>query len=156
MNAQSDMDVVRAGADAYQNFTTATAALYEGGPLIKGMRWSNPEEKYDPSALPAASLMRLAYCLGKLCGEAGEASEKFWKYMRDTPTEEVVSEGDSVVLYPEEVRQAIAKELGDAQWYVAQAARCLDISLGDIQVNNLRKLRDRARRGVLGGSGDDR
>src|SRR5688572_2961106 len=114
MNAQSDLDVIRAGADAYQSFTTDTASVYHDAALIQGARWSGrasiglPWREEAGGGLSTADLMRLAYCLGKLCGEAGEASEHFWKFMRDTPGIAVHQDGEQIVLYPEEVRQAIA------------------------------------------------
>jgi NTP pyrophosphatase (non-canonical NTP hydrolase) len=162
MNSQSDLDVIRAGANAYQNFTTDTASVYHDAALITGMRWSGrasiglPWREEAGGGLDASFLMRLGYCLGKLCGEAGEANEHYWKYLRDTPGVAIYTDEDRQVTMPVEVRDAIIKELGDAQWYIAQAARVLDVTLGDVMAENLRKLRDRKVRGVLGGSGDDR
>lgn len=56
----------------------------------------------------------------------------------------------------EEDLYALIRELGDAGWYFAQTASELHTSLEFILKNNLEKLADRKRRGVLGGSGDDR
>ena len=56
----------------------------------------------------------------------------------------------------EERREAMAKELGDVLWYVAQLASELELDLNEIAETNLEKLRSRQRRGVLSGSGDDR
>ena len=50
-------------------------------------------------------------------------------------------------------RADIAKELGDALWYVAVLADYLNLSLDDIVTANLAS---RQGRGVLSGSGDDR
>lgn len=162
MNSKSDYDNIRTGTDAYQAFTTRTASVYREAPLIRGMRWNGrasiglPMRDDTGPGVDAGSIMELGYTLGKLCGEAGEANEKFWKWMRDTKGTVAVQPGDSVVIPSEDVRQEIAKELGDVLWYVAQAARCLDISLGDVAIDNLEKLRSRASRGTLGGSGDER
>jgi len=86
----------------------------------------------------------LAYCALGL-GEAGEVQGKVKKILRD----------NGGVVSPE-VKLAIAKELGDLLWYVAQTASEIDFRLGDVARMNLAKLADRADRGVLGGSGDDR
>lgn len=80
-----------------------------------------------------------------LCGEAGEAAEKVKKAIRD----------DGGVL-TEERREALAKELGDVLWYVAQLATEAGLDLGEIAAGNLEKLLSRQRRDVLAGSGDDR
>ncbi|HWX87432.1 MAG TPA: MazG nucleotide pyrophosphohydrolase domain-containing protein, partial [Solirubrobacteraceae bacterium] len=56
----------------------------------------------------------------------------------------------------DERRAAMAKELGDVLWYVAQLASELDLSLEEIAKQNLEKLFSRQARGVLSGSGDDR
>jgi NTP pyrophosphatase (non-canonical NTP hydrolase) len=55
-----------------------------------------------------------------------------------------------------ERREAMAKELGDVLWYVAQLASELGLDLDAIAEENLEKLFSRQRRGVLSGNGDDR
>jgi NTP pyrophosphatase (non-canonical NTP hydrolase) len=87
----------------------------------------------------------LAYPALGLAGEAGEVAEHAKKAIRD--------DGGSVT---EERRAAIAKELGDVLWYVAQIASELGLELEDIAQGNLDKLLSRQRRGVLSGSGDER
>lgn len=84
------------------------------------------------------------YALG-LTGEAGELADKIKKVYRD----------DSGVLNQEK-REAIAKELGDVLWYVTRLGATLGFSLEEIAVRNMTKLADRAKRGKIGGSGDDR
>ena len=56
----------------------------------------------------------------------------------------------------EERRAAMAKELGDVLWYVAQLASELGLELDQIAQVNLDKLLSRQHRGVLSGSGDER
>jgi NTP pyrophosphatase (non-canonical NTP hydrolase) len=87
----------------------------------------------------------LAYPALGLAGEAGEVAEHAKKAIRD--------DGGTV---SEERRGAMAKELGDVLWYVAQLASELELDLDEIAAQNLEKLRSRQRRGVLSGSGDDR
>jgi NTP pyrophosphatase (non-canonical NTP hydrolase) len=87
----------------------------------------------------------LAYPALGLCGEAGEAAEKVKKAMRD----------DGGVL-TDERREALAAELGDVLWYVAQLATEAGLDLGEIAGENLAKLLSRQERGVLQGSGDTR
>jgi NTP pyrophosphatase (non-canonical NTP hydrolase) len=87
----------------------------------------------------------LAYPALGLAGEAGEVAEHAKKAIRDE--QGIVSD---------ERRQAMAKELGDVLWYVAQLATELELDLDEIASLNLRKLRSRQLRGVLAGSGDDR
>lgn len=87
----------------------------------------------------------LSYPALGLAGEAGEVAEHAKKTIRD--------DGGSV---SEERREAIAKELGDVLWYVAQIATELDLDLDQIAEGNLEKLLSRKQRGVLSGSGDDR
>jgi NTP pyrophosphatase (non-canonical NTP hydrolase) len=85
----------------------------------------------------------LTYPALGLCGEAGEAAEKVKKAIRD----------DGGVL-TDERREALAAELGDVLWYVAQLATEARLDLGEIAAGNLAKLRSRQRRAVLSGSGD--
>jgi NTP pyrophosphatase (non-canonical NTP hydrolase) len=76
-----------------------------------------------------------------LAGEAGEILNKLKKTLRDgTPMDAL----------------ALKKELGDVLWYVAVLAEDLGISLELLAQANLEKLRDRAERGTLKGSGDNR
>ena len=56
----------------------------------------------------------------------------------------------------DEQRSAIKKELGDVMWMVAGLADEFGWSLEDVCRENLRKLADRQKRGVVDGSGDNR
>lgn len=75
-----------------------------------------------------------------LVGEAGEVAEKVKKWIRDGKLDV----------------PGTAKELGDVLWYVANLANDLGYKLSDIANMNIQKLQDRANRGVLQGSGDNR
>jgi NTP pyrophosphatase (non-canonical NTP hydrolase) len=87
----------------------------------------------------------LTYPALGLCGEAGEAAEKVKKTIRD----------DGGIL-TEERREALAAELGDVLWYVAQLATEAGLDLDEVAEGNLEKLLSRRERAVLQGSGDFR
>jgi NTP pyrophosphatase (non-canonical NTP hydrolase) len=87
----------------------------------------------------------LAYPALGLCGEAGEVAEHAKKAIRDDQGQ-----------ISDERRAAMAAELGDVLWYVAQLASELELELEQIAQANLAKLRSRQQRGVLSGSGDNR
>lgn len=78
-----------------------------------------------------------------LCSEAGEVAGKVKKWIRDG--------GDYIELYDD-----LAKELGDVLWYISVTASDLGYNLSDIAQININKLSDRALRGKLQGSGDNR
>lgn len=78
-------------------------------------------------------------------GVIGELAEHVKKAQRD----------DDGFLTPER-QEALVKELGDALWYIAVMAHEMDVSLEELAITNLEKLADRARRGQIKGSGDDR
>jgi NTP pyrophosphatase (non-canonical NTP hydrolase) len=87
----------------------------------------------------------LAYPALGLSGEAGEVAEHAKKAIRDDRGQ-----------ISDERRAAMAKELGDVLWYVAQLASELGLDLDEIAQANLDKLLSRQQRGVLSGDGDDR
>jgi NTP pyrophosphatase (non-canonical NTP hydrolase) len=91
----------------------------------------------------------LLYPVLKLAGEAGEVAEKLGKLMRDANWKPGEALGDSQ-------RDALVAELGDVLWYVAAVAHDLGVPLAQVAELNLGKLRDRAARGVIHGSGDSR
>lgn len=76
-----------------------------------------------------------------LASEAGEVAGKVKKYIRDG--------GEFPV-------EALKAELGDVLWYVAVLAAEFGINLSDVAQANANKLIDRASRGTLIGSGDNR
>lgn len=84
------------------------------------------------------------YALG-LTGEAGELADKIKKVYRD-----------KCGVFKQEEREAIAKELGDVLWYLTRLGATLGFSLEQIAAMNIEKLADRAKRGKIGGSGDER
>ena len=85
----------------------------------------------------------LEYLTLGLVGEAGEIANKTKKVIRyRLPTESW--------------KHDLPSEIGDVLWYCAVLADYLDYDLGKIMENNLDKLKSRKKRGVLGGSGDNR
>jgi NTP pyrophosphatase (non-canonical NTP hydrolase) len=80
-----------------------------------------------------------------LANEAGEVAGKLKKVFRDKGGE-----------ISAETREALAAELGDVLWYLAQVCTELDISLDDVADANLKKLLDRQARGKIKGDGDTR
>lgn len=92
-----------------------------------------------------SSNVNVMYPAMGLAGEAGEVLNKIKKVYRDK---------DGV--FDAETKREIAKELGDVLWYVAVLARDLGEDLEDTARDNLLKLQDRMRRGVIGGEGDNR
>ena len=91
---------------------------------------------------PAGSL---EYVFLGLCSEAGEAAGKRKKIIRDANN-----------VMNEEAKEAIAQELGDCLWYVAQICTEIGLDMQDVAEGNLQKLLSRQERGVIQGSGDDR
>lgn len=89
-------------------------------------------------------IVALSY-VGLGLGESGEIQGKIKKILRDDNG--VVDEAHCI---------ALAKEAGDLLWYVTRLGAEIGIPLEVIATMNVNKLADRARRGVLGGSGDDR
>jgi len=87
----------------------------------------------------------LSYPALGLCGEAGEVADHAKKTIRD--------DGGAVSAAR---RAAMAAELGDVLWYVAQLATELGLDLEEIAQANLDKLLSRQRRGVISGEGDER
>lgn len=103
----------------------------------------------------AGTLAGFVHLVHKLAGEAGEFNEHWGKAIRDDDiTFDAFNKG-RVELTPER-RTLLIKELGDVLWYVAIIARELNSSLLEVAITNMRKLADRAKRGVIRGDGDAR
>ncbi|MDC2975049.1 nucleoside triphosphate pyrophosphohydrolase family protein [Prochlorococcus sp. AH-736-K09] len=80
-----------------------------------------------------------------LVGEAGEVAEKVKKVLRDKKG-----------IFDQDSKNAIKKELGDVLWYISNLCTELDFTLDEVAAQNLEKLRLRAAKGMISGSGDDR
>lgn len=87
----------------------------------------------------------LAYGALGLVEEGAEFAGRLKKIIRDKNSQ--LDEDDKVLL---------RKELGDTLWYIADLAYDLGYSLEDIAKQNLEKVRDRQKRNVVKGEGDNR
>lgn len=87
-------------------------------------------------------IMGLVYTALGLVGEAGEYANKVKKLIRD---------GDKGPKTPE-----LIAELGDILWYLSAACDEIGVTLEDVAVGNIDKLRLRAAAGNIKGSGDNR
>ena len=77
--------------------------------------------------------------------EAGEVAEKVKKVIRD-------KKGG----FDDASKKAIKKELGDVLWYLSNLCNEFGFSFEEVALQNLEKLRLRASKGMISGSGDDR
>jgi NTP pyrophosphatase (non-canonical NTP hydrolase) len=109
------------------------------------VRFSEYQSRSRETAVYPNAGDNIVYPALGLCGEAGETAEKVKKAIRD--------DGGTLT---EERREAIAAELGDVLWYVAQLATEAGLELEAIAEANIEKLSSRQRRSVLHGSGDNR
>lgn len=99
------------------------------------------------------------YPFGSIAEESGESVGKINKFVRKnngTYEEAVACARHPSTPAEHQLRRDLIKELGDLQWQVSQAAKEIDITLGDLMVENLTKLQGRVDRGTLDGAGDTR
>lgn len=89
--------------------------------------------------------MSIIYPALGLAGETGEVADKIKKVYRDNGG-----------LFGGEHKKAIAKELGDVLWYVANIATDLGYGLSEIAQMNVEKINSRRERDKIHGDGDDR
>lgn len=109
------------------------------------MRFSEYQRRSRATAVYPDLGSNIVYPALGLCGEAGETAEKVKKVIRD--------DGGSLTQVR---RDAIAAELGDVLWYLAQLATEAGLDLEEIAEANIAKLASRQERGALHGSGDRR
>lgn len=86
-------------------------------------------------------------------GESGEVADKVKKVLRDTV---VLRDSKGSIIIPDNVREELAKEVGDVLWYVAMMAYDLGYSLDEIAAMNYEKLMSRKQRDAISGNGDNR
>ncbi|WKC78284.1 nucleoside triphosphate pyrophosphohydrolase family protein [Borreliella turdi] len=80
-----------------------------------------------------------------LAGETGEVVEKIKKLGRDKN-----------YIIDDEYLISIKKELGDVLWYLSTLSNNLGITLEDVALTNLKKIKKRHEDGTINGEGDDR
>lgn len=80
-----------------------------------------------------------------LASEAGEVADKIKKMIRDDDGQ-----------LTDARRAALSDELGDVLWYLAALASVMSLSFETIATENLAKLKSRAQRNQLHGTGDTR
>jgi NTP pyrophosphatase (non-canonical NTP hydrolase) len=93
------------------------------------------------------------YTVLGLANEAGEVAGVVKKIIRqDVYLPSCLTEEENDRMNQEKIKA----ELGDVLWYLAAVAKEYNLKMSDVAQYNLDKLRDRAERGVLKGSGDNR
>jgi NTP pyrophosphatase (non-canonical NTP hydrolase) len=130
---------------------------------IQLLTFAEYQDRVPDTVLPQVRALGWLYPLLGIGGEAGETLEKFKKIVRDKLAKVLLEQEDlpatgflsGLAIMPDEKR-AIAKELGDQLWYIAWMCVVLNLDMGQVARDNLKKLLDRQERGTLGGSGDDR
>lgn len=100
-----------------------------------------------------------AYMALGLVAEVGELADKVAKAIRK---EQLSIDNNNLQWSPEALEEyealleGIKAELGDIMWFVAGLAEVLNVPLDDLTKDNLTKLADRKKRGVIIGNGDNR
>ncbi len=100
--------------------------------------------KKDRKEVKVTDLAFLNKVLG-LVGESGEVAEKIKKILRNKDGQ-----------MSDEDKKEIIKELGDVLWYMATISAYLGYDFETVAKNNLDKLDDRVKRGVIKSKGDNR
>lgn len=90
----------------------------------------------------------IPYCTLGLVGEAGEVANKVKKLFRD------FDEHDSLATMLNGTD--VLSEVGDVLWYISQLCKEFGVSLNSVAEDNLTKLKDRQKRGMIKGQGDRR
>lgn len=138
-NGQITNDLMVSGSNEYNRITiadtytklTRETAIYPGA--------------MDMHKYGTADITALAYVGLGLAGEAGEVANKIKKIIRDNDGHV----GDDVL-------GPIAEELGDVFWYLFRLCDEIGADASKIMAQNINKLFSRKKRGVIGGSGDNR
>ena len=108
----------------------------------KKLRMDYTLNQYDEDAHKFATYDDPLYPVLGLAEEAGEVVGKFAKALR----------GDR----DEADEDAVVKELGDVLWMLNECCHYIGVSLEDVALKNIGKLKSRLDRGVIKGDGDER
>lgn len=111
---------------------------------------------YQEEAQKTAKYGTAEYPFLLLAEEAGEVVGKLNKFARKN----VTSSGHAVTFArfekKSELRESMIKELGDVAWAWVICCQELEVDPAEVLGVNIAKLRDRHKRGVINGSGDNR
>ena len=97
-----------------------------------------------------------------LAEEAGEGCGKVAKFIRKHGGTEPMTARyeleNKVTVTDDELKFSndLSKELGDAMWMIAELCTVYGLDLGEVMAENIEKLTDRKKRGVIDGNGDNR
>ena len=111
----------------------------------QNMSFDEYQEEAGKTAKFPDDVPPLFYNAAGLCDEAGEVMGVVKKFYRDREALDLTLDRDKLV-----------KELGDTLWYLSQAARMAQITLGEVAETNIEKLRGRRARNTIHGEGDER
>ena len=123
----------------------ADMSLAKDIPSDEGTMYLNEYQHRCKEFIAFPDKFTITYPALGLASEAGEVCGKIKKVIRD-------HKDLGFAGLPEDVK----KELGDVLWYLAVLAYNLGLSLEEVALANLEKLRDRKERDAIKGSGDDR
>lgn len=99
----------------------------------------------------------ISYMLLNLVGEVGEFASKIAKHIRKG---EIIIVDNKIPCYPNTIstkqEAELKAEAGDIMWQLAGLCNVMGWKLEDVGQENLNKLADRQKRGVITGDGDSR
>lgn len=104
--------------------------------------WEMTDYQSDAWMFAKPSAKTPEYLFTGLAGEVGEVCSLYAKAVRDG--------------MKQDYKKELVKELGDVAWFIASICTSVGVSFEDVLKANIEKLKDRAERNVIGGSGDAR
>lgn len=122
------------------------------------MELNDYQQRAMATCMPSCD--NFAYMMLNLVGEVGEFAGKVAKAVRHESLrvdENVLCTKDMTIQdYTDALDVELRREAGDILWQLAGLCSAMGWRLEDVATENLRKLADRKRRGVIDGSGDNR
>lgn len=97
-----------------------------------------------------------SYMLLNLVGEVGEIAGKVSKVIRKGEAQFTGYGNIGLNKTEQEIEEGIKKEVGDVLWQLSGLCSVMGWNLEEIARQNLDKLADRQKRGVIAGQGDNR
>lgn len=128
-------------------------------PLERGMSLNEYQEKAMQTCLFSSA--NFAYMSFNLVGEVGEFCSKIAKAIRKSQIKidenHIVAKNEETSqIWDRELFPEIRKELGDILWQLSGLCDIMGVTFEDVALENLKKLADRQKRGVINGDGDNR